>query len=126
MPFQISLPQFLLDKKDVRQVSWFLGVVLIVLVVWVVFNNFLEPEQPKINEDLTTLAAPISINLDTSSLSLINGKTYLDPLSLSKFTIYLANDEIDQDSNSLELRIFTPTSPLDLAYRSLVEDNLVD
>lgn len=109
------------SKQFLRQALTYVALVIVGLLVWLVFENFLSPESVALNRDYTILTKSLDTHLETQALSIMEQKRTFTASELENFSIYLTVDNANQNSNTLTIRRLTPATPLDLSYFSLIQ-----
>ena len=108
---------FLQDKTTTQQLFIFIALVAFGLVIWLILSVFLKPAEITIDPELSSITKSLDPELNLSVLPLIEQKTQLTQQELNDFPIYLKyTSATNYEENRLEIILFTPSTPLDLAY----------
>ncbi len=120
----MALIDFFSDKKSLRQAVIFMVLVIIGLIIWLVFENFLSPPIIAVNQNYTNLGKNIDPEIDLQSLTIMEQKRNIDITELEKFPIYVLREKVNQNDNVLEVSPSQIAEPFDLAYFSLMQKQL--
>lgn len=122
---KINMRKFLDQKMFTNALVFFSGTFL-VFAVWFLFNKVFLPENIEINSQALNLAKEINLQLNSAAIDVIQAKHSFPQSQLTNFQIYLLNNKVNYNTGEISIKYFSPVTPPDLAYSTLVEKKLID
>lgn len=122
---KINMRKFLDQKMFTNALVFFSGTFL-VFTVWFLFNKVFLPENIEINSQALNLAKEINLQLNSAVIDVIQAKHSFLQSQLTNFQIYLLNNKVNYNTGEISIKYFSPVTPPDLAYSTLVEKKLIN
>lgn len=122
---KINMRKFLDQKMSVNALIFFVGTFL-VLAIWFLFSKVFIPEDIELNPQALSMAKEISLQLNSAVIDAIQTKHSFAQSQLTDFQIYLLNNKVNYNTGEINIKYFSPVTPPDLAYSTLVEKKLID
>lgn len=110
---------YAIDHKTAFNFIAFSIAVFFTFIFWLLLGKIFLPEKTEVNSQVTNLAQDLSLQLNSTTITLIDQKHSFAKSQLADFQIYLLNNKVNYNTGELSIKYFKVITPPDLAYSTL-------
>jgi len=114
------------DQKTTFNLIIFSSAALSTFIIWLLLGKVFLPIITEINTQTIEISQEINTQFNSSLATTIEEKRSFTNSQLSDFQIYLLNNKVNYNTGELNIKYFQSVSPPDLAYSTLMQNNLIN